>query len=328
MSYRNLETVRRALIAGAVAIFFSLAVSGGVKAAEKPQVLSATVDFTVGYGQITIAGENLPSTPNVKLGGTLLDVLSSSPSEIVASLQAVAGIQNLPADYQLAISQGNGSSNTFVVTIGAVGPEGLRGPKGDKGDTGPQGTQGAKGDTGATGPAGPAGPPGTVTRAAPPCFDNANRYVDCGNGTVTDTVTGLIWLKNANCFSTKTYSAANQAAAGLADGQCGLTDGSSAGDWRLPTKAEWEATIARAVALGCKSGGAGSPPSLTNDPGTGCLIPGPTSFTGVQSNAYWSSSANEVTPGFAWLVTLAFGVVTNGNEGNGFFFVWPVRGGQ
>jgi hypothetical protein len=34
--------------------------------------------------------------------------------------------------------------------------------------------------------------------ADPPCFDNLNRYVDCGNGTVTgtvtDTVTGLIWL--------------------------------------------------------------------------------------------------------------------------------------
>ena len=89
-----------------------------------------------------------------------------------------------------------------------------------------------------------------TTHAAPPCFDNANRYVNCGNGTVTDTVTGLIWLQNANCFS-EIYSAANQAAAGLAAGQCGLTDGSSAGDWRLPTKAEWQATIARAVGLAC-----------------------------------------------------------------------------
>jgi len=26
----------------------------------------------------------------------------------------------------------------------------------------------------------------------PPCFDNTNRYVDCGNGTVHDTVTNLI----------------------------------------------------------------------------------------------------------------------------------------
>ena len=38
------------------------------------------------------------------------------------------------------------------------------------------------------------------TRADGPCFDNTNRYVDCGNGTVTDTVTGLIWLQDADCL--------------------------------------------------------------------------------------------------------------------------------
>src|SRR5262249_32071128 len=50
------------------------------------------------------------------------------------------------------------------------------------------------------------------TRADGPCFDNANRYVDCGNGTVTDTVTGLIWLKQWNCLATdNAWAAANQA---------------------------------------------------------------------------------------------------------------------
>src|SRR6266540_598658 len=39
-----------------------------------------------------------------------------------------------------------------------------------------------------------------VTRAAGPCFDNVNRYVNCHNGTVTDTVTGLIWLQQADCL--------------------------------------------------------------------------------------------------------------------------------
>lgn len=164
----NAGTARHARVAGAVAVFLSLVVSGGLEAADKPQVISATVDFTVGYGQITIVGENLPSTPNVKLGGTRLDVLSNSPTEIVASLQAVAGIENLPGDYQLSISQGNGASNTFVVTIGAAGPEGPRGPKGDTGDTGPAGPPGATGPSGPPGPkgdkgdAGPQGPAGTA----------------------------------------------------------------------------------------------------------------------------------------------------------------------
>ncbi len=85
----------------------------------------------------------------------------------------------------------------------------------------------------------------------PACWDNTNRYVDCGNGMVMDTVTNLLWLKNANCYRALNYAAANGAAAGLADGACGLTDGSAAGDWRLPTKAEWEETIARAVVLDC-----------------------------------------------------------------------------
>src|SRR5262245_54239770 len=49
--------------------------------------------------------------------------------------------------------------------------------------------------------------------AAGPCVDKAKRYVDCGNGTVTDSVTGLIWLKQSNCLSTASWEAAKKAAA-------------------------------------------------------------------------------------------------------------------
>ena len=31
-------------------------------------------------------------------------------------------------------------------------------------------------------------------------WDLFNRFTDNGNGTMTDTLTGLIWLKNANCW--------------------------------------------------------------------------------------------------------------------------------
>jgi len=61
---------------------------------------------------------------------------------------------------------------------------------------GPQGPQGPQGHQGVRGEPGPQGDPGpAATKADGPCFDNVNRYVDCGNGTLTDTVTGLIWLK-------------------------------------------------------------------------------------------------------------------------------------
>ena len=172
-------------------------------------------------------------------------------------------------------------------------------------------------------------------RADGPCFDDANRYVDCLNGTVTDTVTGLTWLQDASCLGFATYAGANQRAAQLgadtADGAtCGLTDNSNPGDWRLPTRAEWDATIARAagVTLGCTSGGAGVPPSLTDIEGTGCFEGGSGNqpFSGVQ-NSYWSSSAGEAVPGNAWDVFFNFGLTFN--DFKGFVtFVWPVRGGQ
>jgi hypothetical protein len=173
----------------------------------------------------------------------------------------------------------------------------------------------------------------TATHAAGPCFDNTNRYVNCLNGTVTDTVTGLIWLQQADCLPNAQWDAANQAAAGLKDGDCGLTDGSSPGDWRLPTKDEWSATMAHAVALGCT--GVASPP-LTNDAGTACFGNGSaSSFTGVATaagTAYrWTRSTYEPDPTTAWLANFVNGGVdTSGISLNGKFIsvrVWPVRGG-
>jgi len=155
----------------------------------------------------------------------------------------------------------------------------------------------------------------------PPCFDNTNRYVDCGNGTVNDTVTNLIWLKNANCFGKKNYAAANNAGAGLGDGECGLTDGSSPGDWRLPTKEEWVATTARAVALGCTN------PGLTGTVGTSCYSAGLQPFTDVQSYYYWSSTTYASIPSAAWSVSMDVGAVDYRYKADDYY-VWPVRSGN
>jgi hypothetical protein len=167
-----------------------------------------------------------------------------------------------------------------------------------------------------------------ASRADGPCFDY-NRYVDCGNGTVTDTVTGLISLKQWDCLPGNSWAAANQAAAGLKSSDCGLTDKSSPGDWRLPTKAEWDATIARAVALGCVFGGSGGPPSLTNDAGTACYGTGAaSSFAGVTADLFWSNT-NETFPSLAWVANLSlpFGSISTVPKGSPVTRVWPVRGG-
>ena len=69
------------------------------------------------------------------------------------------------------------------------------------------------------------------------------RFTDNSNGTVTDNLTGLIWLKNANCFGTQTWANALSAANTLNSGECGLTDGSAEGDWRLPNVREQQSLI-------------------------------------------------------------------------------------
>jgi hypothetical protein len=162
-----------------------------------------------------------------------------------------------------------------------------------------------------------------ATNPNPPCFDNGKRYIDCGNGTVTDTVTGLIWLQQANCFFPEDYRNANQAAARLKDGDCNLTDNSAPGDWRLPTRDEWNATIAQALSLGCYGATA---PTLTNDPGNGCLRFGFTSFGGVSSVYYWSTT-NASVPTEAWSQLLSDGNVY-GFPKDTTLRVWPVRGAR
>jgi len=149
---------KRALIAGSLALLSSLAMTSRVKtdddnAGEHDRstvIVSVTVDFAV--GEITIVGKNFPSRPSVKLDGTLLNLISNNPTEIVASLEGVAGLENQPGDYLLTVVRRRedkgeegarlGASSTFVVTIGATGPAGSSGPRGPQGDTGPQGAPG------------------------------------------------------------------------------------------------------------------------------------------------------------------------------------------
>ncbi len=162
------------------------------------------------------------------------------------------------------------------------------------------------------------------TRASVPCYSNTgNRYTDCGNGTVTDSVTGLIWLKDASCMGAQQWAGAHAAAATLASGSCGLSDGSFQGDWRMPTEAEWLATIAKGVTLGC-TGANG--PTLTDDTGLVCLKNGATSFLNVQPISYWSGTTFAASPGNGRYVDLLLGT-TNDFAKTLFVPMWPVRGG-
>ncbi len=61
------------------------------------------------------------------------------------------------------------------------------------------------------------------------------RFMNQGNGTVLDTTTGLLWLRDASCINDGNYYQIEDMINNLKDGQCGLTDGSWPGDWRIPT---------------------------------------------------------------------------------------------
>lgn len=69
------------------------------------------------------------------------------------------------------------------------------------------------------------------------------KFTDHGDGTVTDNLTRLIWLKQLGCFGQKTWDDASASCNALADGDCGLTDGSVPGDWRLPNVKEFTSLV-------------------------------------------------------------------------------------
>lgn len=162
-----------------------------------------------------------------------------------------------------------------------------------------------------------------VTGAAAACPDDSgNRFVDCGNGTVTDSQTGLVWLQDASCYGgvpSLEWFEAMALVAGLSSGDCGLSDGSAPGDWRLPTKEEWEAMIVD-VPVTCD-------PRIFDDAGVDCWIEGVDSFVGIVSERYWSSTTLVAILDRVWFADLVLGTVDSGNKA-ATLLVWPVRDSQ
>jgi hypothetical protein len=179
--------------------------------------------------------------------------------------------------------------------------------------------------------------------ADPSCPDSSgNIYVNCGNGTVTDNRTGLVWLANADCLSVLSWQEATETVSGLADlpedvcgtstpetddeCDCGLSDNSSPGEWRLPSIVEWKEMMADAGgALNCD-------PRITDDQGNGCWSEScydglNCSFRNVVGFFYYSSSTRMGSPTNARGVNLGSGTITSIGK-TGAARVWPVRGGQ
>ncbi len=136
------------------------------------------------------------------------------------------------------------------------------------------------------------------------------RFIDNGNGTVTDSMTGLIWLKQANCIQ-GTWSAVLTAIANLAAGQCGLSDGTIAGNWRMPNRHELLSLSDRALSNHAEffdSNYVATTSGLSSQPAT---------FGGTfeVSQYYWTSTTDAAETTQVWSVLSSdFGVYPTGSS--------------
>jgi hypothetical protein len=141
----------------------------------------------------------------------------------------------------------------------------------------------------------------------------ASRFTDNQNGTVTDSLTGLTWLQDAGCLPPDTWAAALSAVNALAAEACGLSDGSAAGQWRLPNLGELESLID--VSASSPAISAGTP------------------FVGVANGVYWTSTSYFGGQGGSpetWAIRFSDGSYINDRSGNlkttSLNGVWAVRG--
>jgi hypothetical protein len=130
---------------------------------------------------------------------------------------------------------------------------------------------------------------------------------------VRDNLTGLMWLKNADCFGSRLWMQALTDANTLASGRCDLTDGSVEGDWYLPNVKELLSLIDYSQF----------------DP----ALPASHPFSTVRGETYWTSTtrmsdAVQFAVANPFVVRLQEGTAFGGGPPPTVFRVWPVRGGN
>jgi len=126
------------------------------------------------------------------------------------------------------------------------------------------------------------------------------RFTDNGNGTMTDTLTGLMWEKTPSIVKGLWIDALNPANDLLLAGYS---------DWRLPNRKElWSL-------LNFESSDTAA---WLNEQG----------FSGIQSDYYWSSTTYGPDTSRASIIGVHHGYIGYGNKPLDDLYFWAVRGGQ
>jgi len=171
---------------------------------------------------------------------------------------------------------------------------------------------------------------GGITLKPGGTFSPGNRWYDNADGTITDTTTGLVWLKTLPVDDRTLTAGAGmivmppgtctpsivttqidciQYCGNLQNGSSGLTDGSRVNDWRPPTIREMQSLMTGPEAIG----------------GGNFQV-----FSGSTGYNYWTISQDPVDVTHALTINIVTGVVT-GKLKNTFGvnairgLLWPVR---
>ena len=129
----------------------------------------------------------------------------------------------------------------------------------------------------------------------------AQRFTDNGDGTVTDSLTGLMWLKDGYCLRAKWKSAVNT----IADFNNHQGQNTCAGyagnytDWRLPTVNELKSLV---------NYGAGDSAQWLNSEG----------FLNVKSKYYWSATTYLGNASRAWMINMSDGIEKVGSRNRAY----------